>query len=106
MTDTGRGGMKTSGGAVWSEDSVLVKEGRREIRIEDERERSARGDIECDMEVAGDGGGAGNGLSRCLLGVDGADCILRWAAISWTINLRARSRSRSSRWSSSERRGD
>lgn len=82
MTDTGRGGTKTSCGLVWSEESVLVKDGRREIRIEDDRERSARGDVDWEMDVAGDGGGAGNGLSVYLLGVDGADCILRWAAIS------------------------
>jgi len=38
MTETGNGGAKISCW-LWSEDNVLVNEGRREMRMDDERER-------------------------------------------------------------------
>jgi hypothetical protein len=36
---------------------VLVNEGRREIRIEDERERMTRDEVDWVVDVAGEGGG-------------------------------------------------
>lgn len=92
-----------SWGWVWSDERVLVNEGRREIRIDEERDLSARDDAECEMDAVGDGGGAGNGLSLCLCGVGGAECGVFQSAISCTRNFSARARSRSSSWSSSER---
>jgi len=50
-----------SWGWVWSDERVLVNEGRREIRIDEERDLSARDDAECEIDAVGDGGGAGNG---------------------------------------------
>ena len=61
MTETGRGGGGSSWGLLWSEERVLVKEGRREMRVEDERERMGRDEVEWVMEDTREGGGAGRG---------------------------------------------
>jgi hypothetical protein len=43
---------------------VLVNEGRREIRVDDERERMTRDEVDCVEDVAGEGGGGhGKGYS-------------------------------------------
>jgi hypothetical protein len=42
---------------------VLVNEGRREIRVDDERERMTRDEVDC-VDAAGEGGGGhGKGYS-------------------------------------------
>lgn len=63
MTDTGRGG-GISCGWLWSDERVLVKEGRREMRVDDERERIMRDEVDWVRDEAGEGGGAGRGWGR------------------------------------------
>lgn len=36
---------------------MLVKEGSQEMRIDEERERMTRDEVDCVVEVAGEGGG-------------------------------------------------
>lgn len=80
---------------------MLVKEGSREMRIDEERERMTRDEVDWVVDVAGEGGGGhGKGLSMFLYGVVGVDCIFQ-CDISCTRKRRARSRSRSSLTSSS-----
>lgn len=80
---------------------MLVNEGSREMRIDEERERMTRDEVDCVVDVAGEGGGGdGKGLSMFLRGVVGLDCIFQWD-ISCTRKRSARSRSRSSLTSSS-----
>lgn len=45
---------------------MLVNEGRRDIRMEEERDLSAREEVE--MDVAGEGGGAGRGCKGGEIG--------------------------------------
>jgi len=90
-----------------------VNEGRREMRVEDERERMARDEDEWVTEEAGEGGGAGRGWSKSDRGRKRGKGkpTLSWArageacefqcAISCTMKRRARTRSCSSKsWSS------
>lgn len=41
-----------------------MKEGRREMQVEEERERIARDEVDWVTEEAGEGGGAGRGCGR------------------------------------------
>ena len=62
MTDEGRGG--SSCGWLCSDERVLVKEGRREMRVDDERERIGWDEVDWVREEAGEGGGAGRDWGR------------------------------------------
>lgn len=82
---------------------MLVNEGSREMRIDEERERMTRDEVDCVVDVAGEGGGGqGKGLSIFLRGGVELDCIFQ-CDISCTRKRSARSRSRSSLASSSAR---
>ena len=50
-----------SWGWVWSDERVLINEGRHEIHTDKEQDLRVRDDTECENDAVGDGGGAGNG---------------------------------------------